>query len=376
MRVTNVTLKHNDDFSELSAMMGDYRLWYRFPAGYQIAKCGDPFVAAGLLVAMRSGEPLELDVPVSPRLLQGVDKLQDIFRCWGPAFKQSFQRIDIRCPVQPAETCNEGAASFFSGGVDGWYTLIKHREVITDLLFAKGIDMQLHNDTLFEDACKANASTAKEYGKTFVSFATNLRFFAHDHGIGWDPTYVGSGLASIALALSYRVTFIPSTITYAERIPYGTHYLTDPLWSTEATQIVHDGAESARPEKLAVLIKNDLAMSTLRVCWQDKGYNCGKCEKCLRTMISLRLLGASTRTLPELTSAKTIRKLRVDDEEKRSFVGENLALATSVGDEEIAQALRWCLRRYRIRQTAVNLDSDLFGGRLKRVFRRVVPLRD
>ena len=38
-------------------------------------------------------------------------------------------------------------------------------------------------------------------------------------------------------------------------------------------------------------------MKHLRVCWENRGsaYNCGLCEKCLRTLVNLRVVGAEGR---------------------------------------------------------------------------------
>ena len=52
---------------------------------------------------------------------------------------------------------------------------------------------------------------------------------------------------------------------------------------------IHDGAEARRCDKLRRLAESAPALKGLRVCWQDAGFNCGRCEKCLRTMIALHL---------------------------------------------------------------------------------------
>jgi len=67
--------------------------------------------------------------------------------------------------------------------------------------------------------------------------------------------------------------------------------LLDPLWSSDAVEIVHDGPNT-RIEKLRLLVQYPEIMARLRVCWENIGkYNCGLCEKCIRTMLALRALG-------------------------------------------------------------------------------------
>ena len=68
--------------------------------------------------------------------------------------------------------------------------------------------------------------------------------------------------------------------------------MTDPLWSG-SVRLVHAGAELNRFDKVRALAHDDVARRHLRSCWEnrDGAFNCCRCEKCLRTMASLRALG-------------------------------------------------------------------------------------
>jgi hypothetical protein len=232
--------------------------------------------------------------------------------------------------------------------------------------------MQLDNDGLFEEACACNSRIARHYGKTLLTVASNVRFFGHAHKpLDW-TMHNGGGLASVALALAFPKVFIPSSHTYAELFPWGSHPLTDHLWSSDSTRFVHDGAEAQRSEKLLRISRCEVVMSGLRVCWQDAGYNCGRCEKCLRTMVALRALGLSSASLPPLGDLAPVRRLQIYGESEFSFTADNLALAERSQDRELSSALRACLRRYERRKTAAGVDRLLFGGLLKRSFRRLV----
>jgi hypothetical protein len=122
---------------------------------------------------------------------------------------------------------------------------------------------------------------------------TNVRELS-DPLVPWDA-YHGSALASVGLALAGRVRtlIVPASLTFANLVPWGSHPLLDPLWSTEEVDIVHDGCEATRLDKLAAIGNDPAARRWLRVCWEVRGgaYNCGHCEKCLRTMVALRALG-------------------------------------------------------------------------------------
>jgi hypothetical protein len=80
----------------------------------------------------------------------------------------------------------------------------------------------------------------------------------------------------------------------------------DPLWSTERTEIVHTGHDAERLEKLAMLADHGIDWTTVRVCHREAG-NCGRCEKCLRTMLGLYAVGVD----PAVAFAVPLRPVAV-----------------------------------------------------------------
>src|SRR5689334_643381 len=82
-------------------------------------------VAGGMRVpAVARGEPLEIDAPISPRLAMMLPRIRDIFHAWWP----EFPRIDIDVTPAPvaAAAPPHHSATFFSGGVDSFYTFLKY----------------------------------------------------------------------------------------------------------------------------------------------------------------------------------------------------------------------------------------------------------
>jgi hypothetical protein len=72
--------------------------------------------------------------------------------------------------------------------------------------------------------------------------------------VGW-KLYHGAALAAVALLFQDRLgkILIPPTYSYADLLPWGSHPLLDPLWSTEQTTIEHEGCEATRVEKAAYI---------------------------------------------------------------------------------------------------------------------------
>jgi hypothetical protein len=275
-----------------------------FESSASVGRERDFLLPLTLLPAMITDSRLKVPGKVSPRLLATLPKLQDVLHLWGTRnWGARVQRIPIEAEakgssVQPTS----GIACFFSGGVDSFYTLLKNRDRVTHLIFVHGFDITLANRSLRARASYAAREVAKKLGKELIEVETNLRSFS-DSLVNWDH-YHGSALASVGLLFQHRFheVLIPSSATYAELYPLGSHPLLDPLWSTDLTRFEHDGCEATRVDKSAYISNSETAMRWLRVCWVNpsSAYNCGRCEKCRWTMMNLQAAGAlgRCRTLP------------------------------------------------------------------------------
>ena len=324
-----------------------HSLWYRLP-GVVEAPPADAFLAAALLPAMQEGERLDLAGPVSPRLLAAMSTIQDVFHAWNP----DWRKIPVGAPLGEVDRPQpeRGAACFFTAGVDSFYTLLKHRDEISGLVFVHGFDVALTDHAMRATASKAMKRVAIAFRKPLIEVETNLREFA-DRYVSWDY-YHGAALASVALLLASRFArmYVASTRSYAGLIPMGSHPLLDPLWSTEHIEIVHDGCEAARVDKVAAVARCDLALTTLRVCWENPAgaYNCGRCEKCLRTMVDLRIADALDRctTFSRRLDLRAVSRMPVG--RRAGYLEESLRAVERLGtDPALAGAIRAALLRDR-----------------------------
>ena len=269
------------------------------------AAIGDAWLAALLLPAMFAGEDLEVRLPVSARLTRTVNEIQAIMHSWYPDF---LNRITVRTPMVlppalPAQV-NGAVAVFFSGGVDSWYSLLRNREQVTHLLTVKGFDVPSADQELWPEIVRTHERIAVELGKTLVTIETDLRDqvdpshgcfqkpFAADF---WGKAMHGAGMAAVGLLLQHQFSrvIVPASWQYARLQPWGSHPVLDALWSNGQVEFWHDGAEASRLEKIRSLAGSQTALRHLRVCPSDRPgrYNCGVCEKCRRTMLTLRLFG-------------------------------------------------------------------------------------
>jgi hypothetical protein len=271
----------------------------------------DPFVAIAILPAMRLACPIVADHAVSRQLLQATRRIQDQYRRW-----------HRRLPVVPISAVPirrvplaAGSAALFTAGVDSFYTALSHIGEIDVAVFIHGADIALDRRALLRRSADQARSAARALGVDLVEVWTDVKAFARRFG-PWSQ-HAGAAFASVGLLLADRIRriYIPASLSTRDHYPMGSHPDLDPLFSTEAVEVVHDGFDRSRHDKIAALVENTVAMRWLRVCnsREDGGENCGRCEKCVRTMASLATLGALGRcaTLPSELDLAQIRKLRV-----------------------------------------------------------------
>lgn len=304
MKIINIRIKESETTVSLLAdckirRIGWDTMYFTFDKRYKdfIYKDASPFVAALLIPAMYLGEDIVVEEHLSRRLFEGMGRIMDKILEW----KWPMKHIEIKDKNIAADTTEPKAKNvgvFFSGGVDSFYTYLKHQkdvnDPITHLILVNGNDIDLRNKKLW-DATKQNIQdVAKEGGVELITVETNTQSLLEPI-ISPDFTHGGS-LAAVGLCLrkGFKKIYIPSSFSVEEQVPYGSHPDLDKHWSTEGLLFEHDGTEVMRFQKLErEIIHSPVALKYLRVCYMNKkqAYNCGRCEKCLRTMISLHILG-------------------------------------------------------------------------------------
>ncbi len=282
---------------------GASTITFRLPAGVEGASGGDAALAATLLPAMRTGQDLTIDAPVSPELQRGAEQIQTVFRTWDRALRLRdpwYQRIEVRtAPAGSAAPAagrptGRGTASFFTGGVDSFHTVIANRDQLDALIYVYGFDVPLDDRPLRAEVGARLQAAAADLGLPLIEIESDLQAFGDRNGVGWND-YHGAALATVALLLApqFSRVLVPATHTYAHLEGLGSHPLLDPLWSSDDVAIIHDGADATRVDKIRRIATAPAARNHLRVCWENRGgaYNCGQCEKCIRTGVAIRIAG-------------------------------------------------------------------------------------
>jgi len=355
------------------------RLWYEFPESYRefVSDRVDGFVVALFVLAMVLDENIEVRGALSPRLLDGIYEYQRVLHFWVP---DRFKLINITCDryepfdVQPGYG---GVVSSFSGGLDSFYTLwcrLSQNEKIpqsqlSHTLFVHGFDIPLQDETTYQVAFESYDEMMQRLGIQLIAARTNAREF---DGNVWGFCH-GAMLTSLPMVLGKGFTryYIPSGHTYNDSYAWGSDPRIDHLLSTETLQIVHDGATANRFEKTAVVAEWPEAYSRLRVCWEkpDGLKNCCRCNKCIRTMISLALLGRLEyfETFPLKLERQHIRSCQLNDENEYSFMRQVLEAAEMSSEHDLAADIR-----YAFFQSRTNLWLNKLKSLPSRIKRRLL----
>lgn len=293
-----------------------FRVQVPITAAHRLSHRGDGFLVAMFLLAMRAGESIEVRAPVSPRLLHGLHEFQKVIHNWYP---DEYHVVEVSADEQAAVPPGPDADVYgaFSGGVDSFFTLRSHLESNTSSsgpaiscgLFAHGFDIPLGQEAQFETISADFQSLFHDLGKQLLPVWSNIQEFRTRYD--W-PIFHGASLIALAhiLGQGARTLYVPSSHTYDTVFPWGTAPFLDHLLSSEGMQIVHDGAWANRIEKVESLVDWPATYSRLRVCIPGiENRNCCQCEKCIRTMVVLQLLGSLERydTFPEPLQRHQIR---------------------------------------------------------------------
>lgn len=270
--------------------------------GY-INKSYDCALVALIPLALMSGESIRLNGPVSIDLYENVLEAIALFRVWYPSKTKS---VTIFAELTyGSEQKASRVMSFYSGGVDSLFNIAgrvddKVREIDTCVL-VHGMDIPLENKHLWNEVKSNLAENIKAIPDIeMICIETNARLF-QPYGVDWTSTGFGPILGAISNFLSkgFGKAVIGSYGLYHELEAHASGPLIDRLWSSERVNIVHFSPRYNRLQKILSIKKTSpQLLKHLRVCWKNPNgkYNCGVCEKCLRTKTELHVAQAENLT--------------------------------------------------------------------------------
>jgi hypothetical protein len=324
-------------------------------------------LAAAAVPALRAGERrIAVEGAACPRLIDGLTTVLRMLARWdealGPA--PAIEAREGLRAARPAE--RRRAGMYLSGGVDSLDLLLENRTTfpsdhplsVRTALFVHGLDIGAPRQaprTGFHARVRAMLEpVCATRGVTLVPLSTNVRTLDTD-GKAWAASLFGPATVSLAHALAPPLTDVlfAAGVNVEGLSPAGSHPMTDPYLSSGALTVHHEGVHRTRLEKLRRVTDRADTRAVLRVCWQDLPedgpVNCGRCRKCVRTMLGLLALGRldDAATFPRHEVVVDDLEVCGVDAHTQAFYEELLLPLERRGRGDLATALRERLARYR-----------------------------
>jgi hypothetical protein len=293
--------------------LGPPELWFDVDRDHAdfVAETGDAAVAALLLAAMDRGADVEVDGPVSSRLLWGI---RNIIQHVAVRQRPFLRTVRVHAPGRTREPGPGGSAVLtgLSCGVDSFSAIHDHLladdvhddDRVTHALFSHvghhgyGPGAQDRAEQRWTLARNA----ARELGLPLIRVSSNTPDFYssdYDDRLNWMSSLtLRNAAVPLLLQGGVRRFLLASSNSWREVGVEETRYMTDadpillPALGTERIELDPVGTERTRVEKTRQIKDWPLAWSHLDVCIMEAGRNCSRCEKCLRTLLTLEVLGA------------------------------------------------------------------------------------
>lgn len=241
--------------------------------------------------------------------LQSVEKIRLVMKTWYP--KLPFSTKIYVDDVTSSNFSNKGYGLLFSGGIDSTTSYVRHKNAKPNLIMVWGADIPLDKKNFWKKARNKYRSFAERENIRINFIKTNMRQFINERLLTikfgrylsaswWGRLHHGIGLLGLTAPLTVTehigTILIAASVTRtrALKLHWGSHPLIDNAMSWADVKVVHDSDDLSRHEKIRYVLGDYIRKGnyypTLRVCWsQFSDFNCGTCEKCLRTITALAL---------------------------------------------------------------------------------------
>ena len=304
---------------------------------------------------------------------ESLQRIRDVFSEFYPILQTSAgtfvnEPVDVPAPVN--DESNSGL--LFSGGVDSLATLVRRHEESPTLFTVRGADVGLDQEGAWQRTKSLAYRYAEQYDLenqliqsnlyTFVDHPTLSGLFGYDitDGAWWGGLQHGMGLLGVCAPAAYdhglSDLYIASTYTEDFDRPWGSHPAIDDEVAWSGTACRHDGFELTRQQKIELLVSQTEQQGLdlpIRACYEsESAKNCGRCEKCCRTIVGLLVAGADPTDHDFPMSGEIFEHIRAQIESGEwvfgfdevymwSDIQRHTPAPGTVDDPELASFYRW-----------------------------------
>ncbi|MBR3414640.1 hypothetical protein IKG73_01300 [Candidatus Saccharibacteria bacterium] len=274
----------------------------------------DAVVATFLIFAMKKGYDFYSEYPISERLYYNLT--YHVIPQLNVCNPTKTKKISIFAPLCKANGKKKYnfVATGVSCGVDSLATIYEYSELceledykLTHLVYFKTgahdgqigrFDKKVEND-LFNGQVKKAVDFSQKAGFPLVVIDSNLNeVLSEAFGFtNYDMTHTFRSVGVMLLLQDYFSLYYYADAYNLDRFSINVdedtaHYdkWLLPMLSNENIRMYSANKDMVRFDKTKLLTEYSLSYDNLLVCWTDEE-NCGKCNKCIRTLVTLDLLG-------------------------------------------------------------------------------------
>lgn len=270
----------------------------------------DGFIPSISALAPLLGESVLEVEEADPDLIIGVRTALEHLRLWYP---QEYGRpfVISAQEASPVLSHQRPAACFLTGGIDSLATLRSNH-----LSHPSGHPMRIevailvdfyagsHNPARQQESARLRllADRLRDFcqkvGIKFVLARTNIgRMIGYEMWHGWGRARHGMFFGGVGHALSGGLSSVRiASSAHVKEVnrPWGSHpFIDNELWSG-SFRVIHDGLLLSRTMKTELVSAWPEALPYVNVCTRPgtaETWNCGSCEKCVRTAVGFTLAG-------------------------------------------------------------------------------------
>jgi 7-cyano-7-deazaguanine synthase in queuosine biosynthesis len=318
MRISKIELKEKKEVIRAQARVtwedtkrDDVYLFFETNKNSGTGFWPDPnaFLIAAYLPAWKRGEKrVHVDGALCPWLCDNMKVALTVLCEWYSDLGEQ-PRIDAENGFKALNFGQSQAVSFLSGGIDSLATLYSNKKLLPEdhpSSIRAVIPIHYHQwkhprRTIEENKWRAEKrirmaqNVAEELGVDVLPVETNVLNLYPD-GQFYSKRWIGAILGSISHLFSKRFNkaYIASgsPIIKLLRYTHGTHPFLDDYYSSGHLTVKHHGLHMDRYDKIKLISEWQTGLQNIFVCEGRKSgeNNCGRCEKCIRTMVVLAAL--------------------------------------------------------------------------------------
>lgn len=275
------------------------------------------FMIGTAMAAMWHGEAhMAIEGAVDPQLRSRLTMAMRLLSHW---HQIPFRPVEILAPstARPLrDTSASTTALFLSGGVDSMAALHWNTQQyekgdprrVGVAFFVHGLDVGdpnkrdrpdiwVHTIETLSILCRELDVELVPVRVNFRNLAKSWRFYAK-----WQFASLLAAIAHAASSRIHRCIIAPDNALEYTRHPHGSHPWLNGYFGADFLEIITGDMEQfTRLEKIRFLSQWPDALDAIRVCWDttaiaEDHVNCGRCPKCIRTMLEFLACGQLVQT--------------------------------------------------------------------------------